>query len=77
MKSNAIKLYAHFCEMAINPIGVDTLERANVQRNALKSKAEIEERFKTSRKYKDDPEIQALLNSTKPKEEKDGKKSTR
>ena len=52
MKSNAIRLYKHACEMAINPIGVDTLERTNVQNHAIKSKAMWEDRFKTAKKYK-------------------------
>ena len=72
-KENAINDYKHNCEMAINPKGIDGLERANVQKNALKCKAEWEERFKTSKKYKNDPEIQALLGEEETPEEEEPK----
>ena len=53
--------------MAINPKGLDTLERANVKEQALKAKANMEEYFKKSSRYSQDKEIMDLLgvNTTK------------
>lgn len=59
--------------MAINPKGVDGAERRMVQLNALKSKAQLEERFKTALKYRGDPEIQALFKEVKEEKKEDGK----
>lgn len=76
MKANTIRLYKHYCEMAENPVGVDTLQRALVKKNALKAKADLEEHFKNGKKYKNDPEIQELL-GIKTEVQEDGKKSKR
>lgn len=70
MKANAIRLYKNACEMAENPKGIDSLERTNVKNKAIKNKAMWEERFKTSKKYREDPQIQALIGTAKPKKEK-------
>ena len=70
MKANTIRLYKHFCEMAENPKGVDLQEKNLVKAQAIKNKTDLEHRFKTALKYRSDPEIQTLLSSTKPKEEK-------
>lgn len=78
MKQNAIAQYKHVCEMCENPKGADSLERNEVQAKAKKTKADLENHFKTAPKYKNDPEIQALLGQPEVKEEKkDGKKSKR
>jgi hypothetical protein len=66
MKANAIRLYKHFCEMIENPKGTDLQEKTLVRSLAKKSKANMENHFRTSKKYANDPEIQALL---QPKEE--------
>jgi len=59
--------------MIENPKGNDSQERASCKSLAIKNKADMEEHFKKGKKYRDDPEIQALLN---PKEVKEsGKKS--
>ena len=60
--------------MAENPKGVDTLERANVKKSAIIAKANMEEHFRTAKKYRDDPEIQSLIN---PKPKEDGKPKRR
>lgn len=73
MKANAIRLYKHFCEMVENPKGKDSQERELIKSLAIKNKANMEERFKTGKKYRDDPEIQTLLGN-KPEVKKDGKK---
>lgn len=75
MKSNAIKLYKHFCELEKNPVGTNTDERAVVRFKAIQNKKKLEEHFKNSKKYSNDPEVQALM-SNKPEVE-DGKKSKR
>lgn len=62
--------------MVENPKGVDSQERALVKSLAIKSKANMEEHFKKGRKYRDDPEIKALL-EIKPEVKEDGKKSKR
>ena len=67
MKSNAVRLYKHFCEMAENPKGMDSQERAIVRNLALKNKANMENHFRNSKKYRDDAEVQDLI---KPKEVK-------
>jgi len=77
MKSNVIKLYKHFCEMIENPRGNDSQERTLVRNQAIKNKLNLEEHFRSSKKYQGDEEILSLLNP-KPKEvKKDGKKSKR
>lgn len=81
MKHNTINLYKHFCNLIENPKGNDILERESIKQNAIKGKEDIERRFRTAKKYKDDPEIQALLGNkpkveeTKPEPKSDGKKS--
>lgn len=55
--------------MVENPKGNDSGERKLCHDLCLKSKLAYEERFKTSRKYRDDPEIQALLNPVSSKKE--------
>lgn len=69
MKHNALRLHAHFSEMVKNPKGEDSLERSLVKSNSVKALADLENRFKTAKKYKDDPEIQALLGIKKEKKE--------
>lgn len=69
MKENTIRLYEHFCKLVENPTGVDLAEKKNVLEQAQKAKANLEQRFKTSKKYKDDPEIKALLGVKEVKEE--------
>lgn len=65
-KENAIKLYKHYCEMAVNPTGEDSVKRELVRKNALKAKADMEKHFANSKKYKkDDEEIKALLGEKK------------
>lgn len=73
MKANLIRLYKHYCEMAENPIGDDTIERINVRNNAEKAKADLEIKFKNSNKYKDDPEIKKLLGKPEEKKEEEVK----
>lgn len=73
MKANAIVLYKHFCEMSENPIGADSSERDGVRSQAIKSKLDMEERFRTAKKYRDDPEIKELLGEGEKKEEKEEK----
>lgn len=78
MKHNIINLYKHFCNTIENPKGNDSQERASARSLAIKGKADLEKRFKTARKYVNDPEIQALLGvKEEPKKEikQDGKKS--
>lgn len=79
MKHNAIALYHHFKQQIENPQGVDALERSAVRINCKNALFDLENRFKTSKKYRDDPEVQALISgkTKKPKEEKkeDGEKS--
>jgi len=80
MKHNTIRLYKHFCEMAVNPQGVDSLQRALVRKNAIKAKADMENHFKTTRKYQNDPEILALFQApeeVKEEVKEDAKKSKR
>jgi len=92
MKANAIKRYKSVCEMCENPRGANALARDIVKARAIKLKAQIEEKFRTSKKYRNDPEIQALIGNVpevkeEPKEEvkeepkkeskKSGKKSKR
>lgn len=82
MKANTIRLYKHYSEMIENPIGADSQERAMVRKNCMRAKADLEKRFRTAQKYKDDAEIQTLLNPSKPEqvkseEKKDDKKSKR
>lgn len=77
MKSNAIALWHHFNSQIENPKGVDSQEREAVRINCRNALFDLENRFKTSKKYKDDPEIQALLNpkkETKSEDKKSGKK---
>lgn len=74
-KENAVKLYKHFCELVENPTGADSVERENVRKKAIKSKENLEEHFRTGKKYQGDEEIQALLNPKKEKE--DGKRKRR
>lgn len=47
--------------MIENPKGVDGQERRMAKNSAIKAKADLEQRFKTAKKYRDDPEILALL----------------
>lgn len=68
MKANAIRLYKSFCELIENPKGADALEKALCKETAIKGKADMEEHFKTARKYKNDPEIKELLGE-KPAQE--------
>lgn len=70
MKSNAIRLYRHYCEMAENPKGSDSLERALVRRTALVAKADLLKKFKTLDVYKNDPEIAELLGKKESKSKK-------
>lgn len=78
MKSNAIRIYKHACEMIDNPKGADSLERDLVKKTALKTKEDMEKHFRTAPKYKNDLEIQELIGDLKVKEVKDnGKKSKR
>lgn len=70
--------------MAENPVGVDSLERANVKEQAIKAKASWEKRFRDPRsRYSQDPEIQALLpkpevkKETKQEAQENGQKSKR
>lgn len=70
--------------MVENPKGNDSQERALVRGLAKRAKADMENHFRTGRKYQGDPEILELLNDKpekkeepkeEPKEEKtDGKK---
>lgn len=81
MKSNAIRLYKHFCEMVENPKGADSQERILVRSLAMKAKKNMEQRFKKARKYQNDSDILKILGE-KPKEKikeakEDGKKSKR
>ena len=62
MKANAIRLYKHHCEMVENPKGNDSQERALVRGLAKRAKADMENHFRTGRKYQGDPEILELLN---------------
>jgi len=52
--------------MVENPRGSDSQERNLVRKNAIKNKAMMEEHFRVSRKFKDDPEILELIGD-KPK----------
>ncbi len=61
--------------MVENPKGNDGQERRAVRNNAVKSKAEMEHRFKTAKKYRDDPEVQALFSTPKQEKKADVKKS--
>jgi hypothetical protein len=64
--------------MVENPKGNDSQERALVRGLAKRAKANMENHFKTAMKYKDDPEIKALLGEKEEiKEEENGKKSKR
>jgi len=69
MKSTGITLYKHFLETIENPKGVDSQERAMARSNAIRGKANMESHFKTARKYRNDPEVEGLLNLSKPKTE--------
>ena len=87
MKANVINLYKHFCDLIDNPTGADELERNFVKENAIKSKKNLEDHFRSANKYRGDPDIQKILGfkplEKKPKEEikkeikTDGKKSKR
>ncbi len=60
--------------MATNPKGNDSQERTLVRNQAIKNKLNLEEHFKTSKKYQGDEEILAFLNPPELKEvKKDGK----
>lgn len=74
MKANVIRLYKHYCNSVENPKGVDSLERTAARKNAERAKADLENHFKTSKKYANDPEIQALLKTDEVVEPKQTKK---
>lgn len=70
MKHNAINDYKHNLELVKNPVGTTVQEKDIVRARAKKAVEDWENRFKTSRKYKDDPEIKELLkDKEEPKEE--------
>jgi hypothetical protein len=70
MKTNAINLYKHFCELEKNPTGKDAQERKIVRENARKAKEDMENHFRTAPKYLEDGEIKKLLNSEDKKNTK-------
>lgn len=70
MKANAIRLYNYYCEMEKNPQGHNNIVRTEAKRMAKKGKKDMEEHFRTSPKYMNDPEILKILNK------KNGEKST-
>lgn len=77
MKANAIRLYKHFCELVEDPKGADALEKQLCKETAVKAKADMEKHFKTAPKYKNDPEIQALLGEPIPEVNEDAEKPKR
>lgn len=60
-KENVLNLYKHYSKLIENPVGGDSQERALVRSNALRAKRNLEEHFKKSNKYRDDPEVKKIL----------------